>query len=194
MSDVFEVDPDSYYGLLRALKQLDKETTKELRRRSKLIAEDILKPTIQAAIISHAGPYGPKLAKSVRVKGDRVPMVLVGAKGISYGSTNDAARMRYYRKRSKLKAAGFGVKSAKEAGLLSDVANTVMLRYGTIEGPYKAGRQGKRAGELQHWARQVIPGWTQFASNEYLAPTFYAWQEAVTDIIEDWNRGVRYGA
>jgi hypothetical protein len=118
----------------------------------------------------------------------------VGAKGISYGATNDAARKRYYRKRAKLKEAGFGVKAAKEAGLLSDVANTVMLRYGTIEGPYKAGRNGKRAGELQHWARQVIPGWTQFASNEYLAPTFYAWEEAVTDIINEWNRGVRYGA
>jgi hypothetical protein len=192
--EVFYIDPDSYYATLRALKALDKETTKELRRRSKLIAEDILKPKIQAAIISHAGPYGPKLARSVRVKGDRVPMVLVGAKGISYGATNDAARKRYYQKRARLKKAGFGVKSAKEAGLLSDIANTVMLRYGTIEGPYKAGREGKRAGEIQHWARQVTPGWTMAASNDYLAPTFHAWEQAVLGIIDDWNNGVRYGA
>ena len=192
--EVFYVDPDSYYSTLRALKALDKETTQELRRRSKLIAEDILKPTIQAAIIAKSGPYGPKLAKSVRVKGDRVPMVLVGAKGITYGATNDAAAKRYYKRRGKLKAAGFNVKSAKEAGLLSDRANTVMLRYGTISGPYKAGREGKRAGEVQHWANKVVPGWPQFASNEYLAPTFYAWEEAVMSIIDEWNSGVRYGA
>jgi hypothetical protein len=192
-NEVFYIDPDSYYATLRALKALDKEATQELRRRSKLIAEDILKPTIQAAIIARAGNYGPKLAKTVRVKGDRVPMVLVGAARTTYGSTNDAAAKRYYKRRGKLKTAGFSVAAAKEAGLLSDRANTIMVRYGTIEGPYKAGREGKRAGEVQHWARQVTPGWPQFASNEYLAPTFNAWEQAVLGIIDDWNNGVKYG-
>lgn len=193
-NEVFYIDPDSYYATLRALKALDKDTTIELRRRSKLIAEDILKPAIQSAIISHAGNYGPKLASTVRVKGDRVPMVLVGAKKTTYGAAGDAAAKRYYKRRGKLKRAGFNVAAAKEAGLLSDRANTIMVRYGTIEGPYKAGREGKRAGELQHWANHVTPGWPQFASNQYLAPTFNAWEQAIYGIINDWNNGVRYGA
>ena len=89
------VDADSYYALLRALKGLPKEASQELRVEAKQIAEDIVKPSVQRAIRSHAGPYGDKLAKNVRVTRDRVPKVAIGSRRKAYSGGASSIQIRY---------------------------------------------------------------------------------------------------
>ena len=89
------VDADSYYALLRALKGLPKEASQELRVEAKQIAEDIVKPSVQRAIRSHAGPYGDKLAKNVRVTRDRVPKVAIGSRRKTYSGGASSIQIRY---------------------------------------------------------------------------------------------------
>ena len=89
------VDPDSYYKLLRSLKGLPKEASQELRVEAKKIAEDIVKPKVQKAILSHTGPFGPKLAKNVRVTRDRIPKVAIGSKRKAYSGGASSTQIRY---------------------------------------------------------------------------------------------------
>lgn len=89
------VDADSYYALLRALKGLPKEASQELRVEAKQIAEDIVKPSVQHAIRNHAGPFGEKLAKNVRVTRDRVPKVAVGSRRKAYSGGASSIQIRY---------------------------------------------------------------------------------------------------
>ena len=89
------VDADSYYALLRALKGLPKEASQELRVEAKKIAENIVMPSVQRAIRSHAGPYGPKLAKNVRVTRDRVPKVAIGSRRKAYSGGATSIQIRY---------------------------------------------------------------------------------------------------
>jgi len=89
------VDADSYYALLRALKGLPKEASQELRVEAKQIAENIVKPSVQRAIRSHAGPFGDKLAKNVRVTRDRVPKVAIGSRRKAYSGGATSIQIRY---------------------------------------------------------------------------------------------------
>lgn len=168
--DVY-IDPNSFYGTLRALKKLGKEANAELRQESRKIAENILKPIVQASILKNSGAYGPKLASTVRVKGDRVPTVLVGQKSKRYGD----ARRNTLRAKEQRAAKRNNVDFNK-----SDPPNTLMLKFGTIKGPYIA-----RSGALQEWAQSVTPGWTQDASNHYIEPVYYAWEKAVLKVIDN---------
>lgn len=91
-----EVDPDSYYALLRALKSLPKEASDELRAESRTIAETIIKPKVQNAILQNAGNYGPKLVKTVRVGRDRIPKVRIGTnKKNTYSGGATSNMIRY---------------------------------------------------------------------------------------------------
>lgn len=65
--------------LLRDLRQLPKEATAELRSASVVIAERHMVPAWRAAALQ-AGPWGPKIAASVRARRDRVPVVLIGGR------------------------------------------------------------------------------------------------------------------
>jgi hypothetical protein len=89
------VDADSYYALLRALKGLPKEANDELRNMSKQIANDIVKPSVERAIRSHAGPYADKLAKDVRVSRDRVPKVAIGSRRKRFSGGASGIQIRY---------------------------------------------------------------------------------------------------
>jgi hypothetical protein len=89
------VDADSYFALLRALKGLPKEASQELRVEAKDIAENIVKPSVQQAIRRHAGPFGDKLAKNVRVTRDRVPKVAVGSRRKAYSGGASSIQIRY---------------------------------------------------------------------------------------------------
>lgn len=149
------VDADSYYALLRALKGLPKEASQELRVEARQIAEDIVKPSVQRAIRSHAGPFGDKLAKNVRVTRDRVPKVAIGSRRKAY----------------------------------SGGASSIQIRYGTVVGPYTTSKNGQRAGVEQTWARNVKPGWSDAAAQDYTPPAFQAWDKAVEQIVTKWNKG-----
>ena len=72
------IDPASFKFVMDGLKGLPKEANAELRTASMEIAERILKPIIQRTIRQQAGPYGEKLAESVRVRKDRIPKVAIG--------------------------------------------------------------------------------------------------------------------
>jgi hypothetical protein len=89
------VDADSYYALLRALKELPKEASAELRIEAKQIAEDIVMPSVKRSILNHAGPYGPKLVKSVRVSRDRIPKVAIGTRRKAYSGGASSIQIRY---------------------------------------------------------------------------------------------------
>lgn len=75
-----ELDPASFKYVMDSMKNLPKEANDELRTASMSIAERVLKPIIQRVIRAQAGPYGSKLADSVRVRRDRVPKVAIGNK------------------------------------------------------------------------------------------------------------------
>jgi hypothetical protein len=63
--------------LLRDLRGLPKEYQAELRDASQDIATRLMVPAWQAAAMQ-AGPWGPKIAASVRAKRDRIPAVNIG--------------------------------------------------------------------------------------------------------------------
>lgn len=90
-----QVDPDSYYALLRALKGLPKEANNELRLESRKIAETIIKPKLTNAILGHAGNYGPKLVKAISVSRDRVPKVRIGNNRKTFSGGASANIIRY---------------------------------------------------------------------------------------------------
>jgi hypothetical protein len=108
------VDADSYYALLRALKGLPKEASQELRVEAKQIAEDIVKPSFQRAIRNHAGPFGDKLAKNVRVTRDRVPKVAIGSRRKAYSGGASSIQIRYGTVVGPYRTANAGVRHGRE--------------------------------------------------------------------------------
>lgn len=63
--------------LLRDLRALPKEAQAELRDASQDIATRLMVPAWRAAAMQ-AGPWGPKIADSVRAKRDRIPAINIG--------------------------------------------------------------------------------------------------------------------
>lgn len=64
--------------LLRDLKALPKEYQDELREASKDIATRHMVPAWQAAAMD-AGPWGAKIAATIKAKRDRIPAITIGA-------------------------------------------------------------------------------------------------------------------
>ena len=64
--------------LLRDLKALPKEYQDELREASKDIASRHMVPAWQAAALE-AGPWGARIAATIKAKRDRIPAITVGA-------------------------------------------------------------------------------------------------------------------
>lgn len=63
--------------VMRSLRQLGTDATRELREESAKIASDLIVPAY-ANSARTAGGWGDKLAASVRVKRDRIPAVQIG--------------------------------------------------------------------------------------------------------------------
>jgi hypothetical protein len=186
-----EIDPDEFFAVLRALKQLPKEANKALRADARVIADTIIKPIVIAEILRHAPTVGPTLAQSVRSAGDRIPKVIIGK-----------SRAPYYGNHLEMGMQGpiTGKASTKRTKGKKLQASTNMLRYGTIVGVYRrqagtsdpSGRYKSRGTEVT-WPKNVVkPGWTKAASDRYMAPTFAAWESSVQEICQDWLRG-KYG-
>jgi hypothetical protein len=81
--------------VLRAFKALPDEASKELRQASNVIAAQHMVPAWQNAALYYAGPWGPVIADSVKVRKDRIPAVQIGGnrKVLSGGGT--ATMVRY---------------------------------------------------------------------------------------------------
>lgn len=80
--------------ILRALSKLPKEATNELKAASNDIAAQDMAPAWKNAALYYAGPWGDKIAASVRVKKDRIPAVSIGytRKVFSGGASSIMAR------------------------------------------------------------------------------------------------------
>lgn len=64
--------------VLRGFRALPKEASAELRQASQAVADKHMAPAWRNAAINYAGPWGAKIAESVKVKKDRVPAVNIG--------------------------------------------------------------------------------------------------------------------
>lgn len=81
--------------VLRAISRLSKEANQELKAASMAIAESDMAPAWRNAALYYAGPWGAKIAASVRVKKDRVPAVSIGyAKRVFSGGAS-SIQVRY---------------------------------------------------------------------------------------------------
>lgn len=80
-------------GLLRDLRNLPKEAQAELRDASQVIADKHMVPAWKEAAL-RAGPWGKRIAASVRSRRDRVPSVIIGGgrKVFSGGATATMVR------------------------------------------------------------------------------------------------------
>ena len=79
--------------LLRTLRALPKEASAELRDASQAIADKHMVPAWKEAAMQ-AGPWGERIAATVRSKRDRVPAVNIGSnrRGFSGGATPTMVR------------------------------------------------------------------------------------------------------
>lgn len=80
--------------LLRDLRLLPKDAQKELRQASAVIADRYMVPAWKDAAMK-AGPWGEKLAASVRAKKDRVPAVKIGQDKKTYSGGASPNMLRY---------------------------------------------------------------------------------------------------
>lgn len=96
--------------LLRDLRALPKEAQAELRDASQQIADRHMVPAWRAAAM-RAGPWGPKIAASVRSKRDRIPAVMIG--GNRRGTFSGGASPTMVRAGTDL---GLGARGARQSG------------------------------------------------------------------------------
>lgn len=94
MPSTSEVYVDGLQDVYRALRRLPKEASNELRDASQDIAVRYMVPAWQEAARSKAGPWGERLAGSVRAKRDRIPAVNIGynKRAFSGGASTNMVR------------------------------------------------------------------------------------------------------
>jgi hypothetical protein len=80
--------------VLRSFKALPKEAAKELREASVDIADRYMAPSWREAAMS-AGPWGLKIAESVKVRRDRLPSVQIGGNKKVFSGGASATMVRY---------------------------------------------------------------------------------------------------
>lgn len=105
---------DGLNELLRDLRGLDKQAQDELRDASKDIASRHMVPAWQDAAQNYAGPWGDKIASTVKAKRDRIPSVSIGSARKIFSNGASANMVRYpsdagvTRSASPAAAAAFG--------------------------------------------------------------------------------------
>jgi len=90
----FDLYVEGLNEVLRAFRALPKEAAKELRESSVQIAEKYMVPSWKEAALG-AGPWGPKIAESVKVKRDRIPAVQIGGNKKVFSGGASATMVRY---------------------------------------------------------------------------------------------------
>lgn len=85
------------YGLdklMRDLRKLPPEAQDELREASMAIADGPMKEAWTEAALA-AGPWGGKIAGSIKVKKDRIPSINIGTRGKSYSGGASTSNVRF---------------------------------------------------------------------------------------------------
>lgn len=81
--------------LLRDLRALPKHAQDELRDASKVIATTYMAPAWAAAAAAYAGPWGEKIAATVKAKRDRIPSVNIGSQRKAFSGGASPTMVRY---------------------------------------------------------------------------------------------------
>lgn len=95
MSSVFSYSMRNLEKIQRDMKKIPKEANAELRKASRQIANEHMVPAWKAAAIEYAGPWGDKIAASVRSGSDRVPKVQIGYKRKAFSGGASSIDVRY---------------------------------------------------------------------------------------------------
>lgn len=90
-----DVYVDGLNELLRDLRGLDKTAAGKLRDASQQIADRHMVPAWQEAAQNYAGPWGDKIAASVKAKRDRIPSVSIGGARKVFSGKASATMVRY---------------------------------------------------------------------------------------------------
>lgn len=155
-----DIDPASYFALLRAMKALPKEAQTELRQESINITDRIIIPVVKDAIRLHTGNYATKLNESIRAGRDRIPKVIIG------------------KKRKPLYSGGANTVMLKYGSIVGEYKTRTQIGTWVTRGEH-----------VQTWASQIIPGWTKTAAIGYTQPAFRAWESEIETIVKEWNWG-----
>lgn len=91
----FETYVDGLDDILRAFRNLPKQASAELRQASQAVADKHMAPAWREAAINYAGPWGQKIAESVKVKKDRVPAVNIGGQRKKFSNGASPTMVRY---------------------------------------------------------------------------------------------------
>jgi hypothetical protein len=136
----FDTYVDGLDDILRAFRKLPKEASAELRTASQAVAEKHMAPAWRNAAINYAGPWGPKIAESVKVKKDRVPAVNIGGQRKKFSNGASPTMVRYLTDKGDRGRAG----SQKRAPEAFKQGSDWMSNVGQYQG-----------GALEEWAKAV---------------------------------------
>jgi hypothetical protein len=81
-------------ALLRDLRSMDKEHQAELRKASQVIADRYMVPAWRSAALN-AGPWGSRLADSIRAKKDRLPAIAIGLNRRAFSGGASTGQVRF---------------------------------------------------------------------------------------------------
>lgn len=110
----FDLRVDGLNDVLRAMRALPKEAQTELRESSNTIADRYMAPAWRNAAL-FAGPWGPAISDSVRVKKDRLPSVQIGGNRAVFSGGASATMVRYPSDKGNRGRAGKSVRNAVAA-------------------------------------------------------------------------------
>ena len=91
----FDTYIEGLNDVLRALKNVGPEANKELRAASQNIAQNHMVPAWRNAALYGAGPWGERIANSVKAGRDRVPKVTIGGNRRVFSGGATATMVRY---------------------------------------------------------------------------------------------------
>ena len=132
--------------VLKGFRALPKEASAELRQASQAVADKHMAPAWRNAALNYAGPWGTKIAESVKVKKDRVPAVNIGGARKKFSGGASPTMVRYPSDKGNQGRAGDATPPAFGAGT-SWMANVKQYQ----------------GGALQEWAKavdQIVLKWS----------------------------------
>jgi hypothetical protein len=138
----FDLYVEGLNEVLRAFRALPKDAAKELRESSVQIAEKYMVPSWKEAALG-AGPWGPKLAESVKAKRDRIPAVQIGGNKKVFSGGASATMVRYPSDK------GDRARSAKGA------RNRMPAAFGSGTNWISEARKGYEHQALREWGEAV---------------------------------------
>lgn len=118
--------------VLRSFRALPKEASNELRTASQAVADKHMAPAWRNAAINYAGPWGQKIADSVKVKRDRVPAVNIGGARKKFSGGASPTMVRFPSDKGNQGRAGDATPSAFGTGS-SWMANVKQYQGGAME-------------------------------------------------------------